>query len=215
MLQIFFDNAGAISWLILVLGAFAAAIFLERFLHYHRVRIDSREFLTGVKNVLRRENIIEAISICDATPGPVARLVKTAILNSEQGNKNIEDVLESAGLVEVPRLEARLTWLATIAEIAQPLGCLGTVLGLMKMFRITQINGPFSDISMLSEGIWTALISAALGLALSVIARAAYNYLIERVNTIVLDMEKTSSDIVQFLLNPSEEHNNSDNKLQQ
>ncbi|MBO4796630.1 MAG: MotA/TolQ/ExbB proton channel family protein, partial [Verrucomicrobia bacterium] len=173
-----------------------------------RAQIDSKEFITGVKNVLRRENQMEALSICDATPGPVARLVKLAILNKNLGTKSVNDAIESAGLIEVPRLETRLSWLATIAEIAQPLGCLGTVLGMIKMFRAMQLAGPFADVNVLSGGIWTALISAALGLALSVTARAGYNYLIERVNNIVLDMEKTSTDITHFLFEPSHDLNN-------
>ncbi len=199
MIQIFFNNAGPVTWLIFILGALGAVIFVERFLHYHRVQIDSKEFITGVKNVLRRENRMEALSICDATPGPVARLVKMAILNQDQGSQYVDDTLESAGLSEVPRLEARLTWLATICEIAQPLGCLGTILGLIKVFRVLQINGPFADVSMFSGGVWQALIAAAMGLALSIIARVAYNYLVERMNSIVLDMEKTATDITRFL----------------
>ncbi|MBO4715990.1 MAG: MotA/TolQ/ExbB proton channel family protein [Verrucomicrobia bacterium] len=208
MLHIFFNNGGTIMWVLLVLGALGAAIFIERLLHYHRAQIDSKEFITGVKNVLRRENQMEALSICDATPGPVARLVKLAILNKNLGTKSVNDAIESAGLIEVPRLETRLSWLATIAEIAQPLGCLGTVLGMIKMFRAMQLAGPFADVNVLSGGIWTALISAALGLALSVTARAGYNYLIERVNNIVLDMEKTSTDITHFLFEPSHDLNN-------
>jgi biopolymer transport protein ExbB len=86
MIQIFFNNAGPVTWLIFILGALGAVIFVERLLHYHRVQIDSKEFITGVKNVLRRENRMEALSICDATPGPVARLVKMAILNQDQGS---------------------------------------------------------------------------------------------------------------------------------
>ena len=60
-------------WLILLASAVALAVFVERVLHYHRAQINSMEFLNGVRNVLRRENLVEAISICDATPGPVAR----------------------------------------------------------------------------------------------------------------------------------------------
>ena len=60
-------------------------LFIERVLHCHRAQINSAEFLNGVRNVLKRDNVVEAISICDATPGPVARLVKTAILNRDRG----------------------------------------------------------------------------------------------------------------------------------
>ena len=200
MFHIFFTHGGPIMWLLFLLGAGGSVIFLERLLHYHRAQINTKEFLTGVKNVLRRDNVVEAVAICDATPGPVARLVKTAIINSEQEPQSVNDVLETAGLAEIPRLEARLSWLAIIAEISQPLGCLGTVLALIKVFRIMEENGPFTHIGMLSGGVWEALIATALGLTLSIVARVGYNYLIDRVNTITLDMEKTATDIISFLL---------------
>ena len=81
------------------------------------------------------ENVVEAISICDATPGPVARLVKTAILNRDNGRDRIREAIEEAGLVEVPRLEEKLNLLATIAQIAPLLGLLGTILGFMEIFQ--------------------------------------------------------------------------------
>ena len=85
--------------LILLAGAVAIVVFIERFFHCHRAQINSTEFLNGVRNVLRRDNVVEAISICDATPGPVARLVKTAILNRDNGRDRVRESLEEAGLV--------------------------------------------------------------------------------------------------------------------
>src|SRR5215470_17206119 len=116
-MQSILNSGGAVFWLILLAGAVAIVVFIERFLHYHRVQINSTEFLNGVRNVLRRDNVVEAISICDATPGPVARLVKTAIINRNQGRERIRESLEDAGLAEVPRLEEKLNLLATIAQL--------------------------------------------------------------------------------------------------
>ena len=77
-------SGGQMIWVILIASAVAIAVFVERLLHYHRAQINSAEFLSGVRNVMKRENVIEAISICDATPGPVARLVKVAILARDE-----------------------------------------------------------------------------------------------------------------------------------
>src|SRR5437868_9303024 len=121
-------NGGPVIWLILIAAATAAVVFVERALFCHRSQINSAEFLNGVRNVLKRDNVVEAVSICDATPGPVARLVKTAILSRENGRERVREALEEAGLAEVPRLEARLHLLATVAQIAPLLGLLGTVL---------------------------------------------------------------------------------------
>ncbi len=186
-------------WLLLAVCAVAVAVFLERFLHYHRAQINSTEFLNGVRNVVRRENIVEAISICEATPGPVARLVKTAILNRERGRDGVREALEEAGLVEVPRLEEKLNLLATIAQIAPLLGLLGTVLGFIRLFLVLQSKGSFASLSDLAQGIWEALICTALGLAVAIPCYAAYNFLVSRVNAIVLDMEKAATEILNIV----------------
>src|SRR5689334_24777898 len=99
---------GPVLWLIILTSAVAIVVFIERFLHCHRAQINSTEFLNGIRNVLRRDNVVEAISICDATHGPVARLVKTAILNRDNGRDRIRESLEEAGLAEVPRLEEKI-----------------------------------------------------------------------------------------------------------
>ncbi|HOW66426.1 MAG TPA: MotA/TolQ/ExbB proton channel family protein [Candidatus Paceibacterota bacterium] len=203
MVPTLLSHGGLMMWLLLVAGAVAIGVFIERYLHYHRAQINSTEFLIGVRNVVRRENIVEAISICDATPGPVARLVKTAILNRERGRDGIREALEEAGLMEVPRLEEKLNLLATIAQIAPLMGLLGTVLGFIKIFRVMQNEGLYANASLLSGGIWEALICTALGLAIAIPCYAGYNYLVSRVNQIVLDMEKAATEILNIVTETS------------
>ena len=198
-LRLFVANGGPVLWIILFASAVALIVFIERFLHCHRAQINSTEFLNGVRNVLKRDNIVEALSICDATPGPVARLVKTAILNRDHGRERVREALEEAGLAEVPRLEEKLNLLATIAQLAPLLGLLGTVLGFIKTFMLMQRQGLNSNFIMLSDGIWQALICAAAGLAVAIPAHAAYNYLVSRVNSIVLDMERAATEIVNIV----------------
>jgi biopolymer transport protein ExbB len=198
-LRLFVANGGPVLWVILFASAVAVLVFIERFLHCHRAQINSTEFLNGVRNVLKRANIVEALSICDATPGPVARLVKTAILNRDHGRERVREALEEAGLAEVPRLEEKLNLLATIAQLAPLLGLLGTVLGFIKTFMLMQKEGLHAHFSLLSDGIWQALICAAAGLAVAIPAHAAYNYLVSRVNSIVLDMERAATEIVNIV----------------
>ncbi len=199
MLPTLLANGGPMMWLLLLTGAVAVAVFVERLLHYHRAQINSTEFLTGVRNVLKRENLVEAISICDATPGPVARLVKTAIMHHEKGRDEVREALEEAGLVEVPRLERKLNLLATIAQITPLMGLLGTVLGFMKLFQIMQTQGFNAPTADLAVGVWQALICTAFGLAVAIPTYAGYNYLVSRVNAIVLDMEKASNEILNIV----------------
>jgi biopolymer transport protein ExbB len=198
----FLTEGGLMIWVIVAASALALAVFFERLLLYHSEQINSTEFLNGVRNVLKRDNIVEALAICDATPGPVPRLVKIAILNRERGREAVREALEDAGSWEVPRLEQKLNLLATIAQIAPLLGLLGTVFGFMSVFRAVQDEGLNTHLQVLSYGIWQALICTAAGLAVSIPSYAGYNYLVSRVNTIVLDMEQVSSEILNIVALP-------------
>src|SRR6266536_411133 len=156
MLPVLLSNGGPMAWLLLFMSAVVIVVFIERLLHYHRAQINSTEFLNGVRNVLKRDNIVEALSICDATPGPVARLVKTAILNRDHGRDRVRESLEEAGLAEVPRLEEKLNLLATIAQLAPLLGLLGTVLGFIETFSLMKDAGMHAHVGQLASGIWQA-----------------------------------------------------------
>ena len=140
-LPVLLANGGLVLWLILLVSAVAVVVFVERFLHFHQAQIDSLEFLNGVRTVLKRNNVVEALSICEATPGPVARLVRTAILSRDQGRERVREALEEAGLAEVPRLEEKLNLLATLAQLAPLLGLLGTVLGFIQTFYPGRASG--------------------------------------------------------------------------
>lgn len=199
MLTTFPFNGGLMLWLILLAGAAAVVVFIERVLHYHRAQINSMEFLNGVRNVLKRDNVVEALSICEATPGPVARLVKVAILNRDKGRDGVREALEETGLIEVPPLEAKLNVLATIAQIAPLMGLLGTVFGFISIFTTLQTKAAVPTMQDLSGGVWQALICTAAGLAVAIPCYAGYNYLVSRVNGIVLDMEKAATEITNIL----------------
>ena len=192
-------HAGPMLWIILFTGAVGIVVFLERFLYCHRSQINSIEFLNGVRTVLKRDNVVEALSICEATPGPVARLVKTAVLNRDQGRDRVREAVEAAGLTEVPRLEEKLDLLATLTRLAPLLGLLGTVLGFMEVFSKIEVAGLNAQVNLLSAGIWQALTCTAAGLAVAIPLHAGHNYLVSRVNSIVLEMERVATEIVNIV----------------
>ena len=199
MLPTLLANGGPVIWLILIAAAAAAVVFVERALYCHRAQINSAEFLNGVRTVIKRGNVVEAIAICDATAGPVARLVKAAILSRELGRDRVREAVEEAGLIEVPRLEEKLNLLATIAQIAPLLGLFGTIIGFIHVFTKLQAAGLYAHLDMLSAGVWESLVCAAAGIALAIPAHAGYNYLVSRVNKIVLDMERAAAEIVNIV----------------
>jgi len=196
-------HGGPVIWLILIAAAIALVVFVERALFCHRSQINSAEFLNGIRTVLKRDNIVEAISICDATPGPVARLVKAAIINREKGRDRVREAVEEAGLTEVPRLEEKLNLLATIAQIAPLLGLFGTVIGFMHLFSQLGVDGLYAHIKDLATGVWEALICAAAGIGVAIPAHAGYNYLVSRINKLVLDMERAAAEIVNIVTEPN------------
>lgn len=198
-LPVILTNGGPVFWLIMLAGAVGVVVFIERFFHCHRAQINSIEFISGVRTVLKRDNVVEAVSICDATPGPVARLVKTAILNREHGRERVREAIEEAGLAEVPRLEAKLNLLATIAQLAPLLGLFGTIWGFMQVFDKMHQAGLSANVNDLAGGIQVALICAGAGLAVAIPAHAGYNYLVSRVSSIVLDMERAATEIVNIV----------------
>ena len=85
-------QGGPMVWVLLLTSAFGITAFLERLLYYHRAQIYSSEFMAGVRTVLKNDNVVEAVAICDATPGPVARMAKLGILNREQSHDRLRAV---------------------------------------------------------------------------------------------------------------------------
>jgi biopolymer transport protein ExbB len=193
------DRGGPVMWLILACSVVAGAVFLERMLHLHRAQIRATDFLQGIYNILRRGNIAEAVSICEETPGPVAYIVRAAILAHDQEREVLSQRITQAGASEIPRLERNLNLLLTLAQVTPLLGLLGTVLGMMEALAAMQQNAPLVHSGDLSGGLWQALVSSAAGLAVAIPTYAAHNFLAGRVDSIVLDMERASGEILSFL----------------
>lgn len=184
---------------LLLVSATMILVVVDRYLVYHRERINLSEFLAGVRNVLRRDNVVEAVSICDATPGPVARLMKAAILARDGGRARVEEAMQEVGMLEVPRLEARLNVLATIGRIAPLLGLLGTLFGFIGVFQDLQSNSGFAAPAQMFRHLWQALYSAAGGLGIAIVSETAHNFLVARVNAIALDMERASQEALRMV----------------
>jgi len=199
-------KGGPIMYLLLLCSVIAVSIFLERLIHFHRSSIDTQKFMAGVRNILRKKNYTEAITICDETPGPIANTIKMGIMCHEKKREQIKESIEEASLYEIPLLERKLMILATIAHITPLLGLLGTVSGMINAFKsIVNNPGPISP-AVLSEGIWEALITTAAGLVVAIPTYVAYNYLVSRVESFVFEMEKCSTEVVNLLSEGKDEY---------
>ena len=191
-------DGGPVMWLILACSVIATFIFLEKLFYLHRVQVNVGDLVRGLINVLKRGNIVEAVSLCDDTPGPAAHVLRSAILSYEQGEEDVAKSIEDAALDEIPRLEARMNILATIAYIAPLLGLLGTVFGMIEVFNQIKEIGAFVNSKNLASGISKALYTTGGGLCVAIPCYIAYNYLVSRIEAITLDMEKAASEIVYF-----------------
>ena len=187
-------DAGIIMWIILGCSLLAVFIFIGKWFQFHRAQVNVRELVSGLVNVLQRDGMIEALTLCDNTPGPVARIL-TAAIQAYQNEDDIRRAIDDAVLVELPRLESHLNVLGTLAKVAPLLGLLGTVLGMQETFSAMRSSMALND---LSGGISTALVTTGAGLTLAVPCLIAYNYLVARVETFCIEMEKASSEIIYF-----------------
>lgn len=194
------QSGGPVMAAMVFISILAALLFFSKLLQFHRAQIQAADFLQGLYNVLRRGNAAEAVAICEDTPGPVAHLVRAAILKVEESPEEIAKAIQQAGLIEIPRMEHRLNLLATLGKIAPMLGLLGTVLSLMDSMRILHANAPLTNADDLANGMWTALLTTAAGLTVAIPIYAGYNLLVSRIESLVLDMEFAGSDILAFLL---------------
>lgn len=197
------NQGGLIAWLIVAAGAVALAVFLERALHLHRARIMWDDFLKGVINILRRNNITEALAICDDTPGPVAIITRTAILRRTEKRSVICEAVENVGDAEIARMERRLAVIATVAHVAPLLGLLGTVYSMMGAMLVMRQQAPLVQSVDLAEWLMKALGLTALGLLVAIFSYAAYNLLVVKIERIVLDMRAAASEIIAFLMGTS------------
>jgi biopolymer transport protein ExbB len=192
-------QGGPALYVIVGAGLLAFIVFIERSLHLHRARIRADDFLKGIQNILRRKNVEEALTICDDTPGPVAYLVKTAILQRNERKESLRTALEEARLAEISRMERRLVVIATVAQLAPLLGLLGTVLGMVDAVLAMYSEAPLIQSADVLAGAVRALVCTAAGLTVAIPCYAAFNLLVVKIDRIVLDMDRTVLEIVAFL----------------
>lgn len=210
----FMNQGGPIMWIIAFAGLLAVMVFVERSLHLHRARIKSDDFLSGIVNNVRRDHIREAMTLCDETPGPVAYIVKTAIMHRHEDKVALREAVDEAGIGEISRMERRLVVVATVGQIAPLLGLLGTVLGLFDGLLVMQRETPLIHSPDLLYSLRHALSTTAAGLMVAIPCYAAFNLLVVKIDRIVLDMERAGREIIAFLKGDAEQDAGNNSNVQ-
>lgn len=199
---------GPAMWILYGLSTFALALIFERAVYLHRAQIRTTDFLRGLFNVLGDDQpvsaakVIEAISICDQTEAPVARMMRAAILSWDEGAVSVRKAMEEAGRAEVPRLERSIALLLSLGQAAPVAGLLGTVLGMISLLMQMDQNASQTFSGSNAGGLATAYISTAFGLLVALMAYTGYNFLAARVESLLLDMERACSDVEKRLMQP-------------
>lgn len=187
-------------WVLLALALIAVVLFVERTLYLHRGQIRAKAFVDGVKNILAKRRLVEALTVCEETPGPVASVVKAALLHADEPADAMRFHVQEAATIELPALERRLGAIAAVAQVAPLVGLLGTMLGMIATFQGFEKGGPYAMAGALSSGMWQALLATAGSLMLAIPAHLAHHFLTGRVRAIVRDVEWSGNEIMKYLL---------------
>lgn len=184
---------------LLLLSAAAIAIFVERVLTIKKSSKTPTDLLNQVKSLVSEGKIDQAKMMCSQNETPIAKMLEKGISRIGSPLKNIEVSIENVGKIEIYRLEKNLSLLATISGAAPMIGFLGTVTGMIQAFiAIAQEEGSVSP-KLLSEGIYEAMITTAVGLSVGIVAYLGYNYLVTQVQKIIHKMEYTSVEFIDLL----------------
>lgn len=195
----YFQQGGSVLWAILAINAVVVFLIAQRALYVHRSSLRGRDFLNGIINNLRRGNIMEAIALCDDTPGPIPLMARAAILEHQQGGRRIGPAMQDIGIVEIARLEKHLPLLLTLAQTAPVLGLIGTCVGMWEMLHVLQQQAPLIHAGDLGAGLGRALITTIAGLSTGAIGWVGHAFVVTRINAVVLEMERAYTEILQAL----------------
>ena len=185
------------------MGVASIVIFFERFFELRRAQIDYQDFIKGVVNILSGGGEDEAIAICEDAAVPVANIVATAIRHRNGSATALREAVDSQGHVEASRLDRRLASLAIIGQVAPLIGLLGTIIGFMRSVMLVNTQELVTRADLVGSSM-EALVSAALGLAVTIPVTVMYGILRIRMERLVVELEAAASQIVSYLSSEKE-----------
>ena len=195
-------KGGWLMIVLLVLSIIAIYIFGQKWWLISRAGKVDKNFMKDIRDYIHEGKIKSAIDLCERFDSPIARLVQKGIERIGRPLNDIQTAVENVGNAEVARLEKGLPILATIAGGAPMIGFLGTVIGMVQAFFNMSQAGNNIDITLLSSGIYTAMITTVGGLIVGIIAYFGYNYLTSKVSNVVFQMESSTIEFMDLLDEP-------------
>jgi biopolymer transport protein ExbB len=196
------QKGGWIMIVLLVLSIVALFIFIQRFMIIRRANKKDEGFMNRIKDYIHDGKISSAINLCHNTNSPSARMIEKGISRLGRPMNDVLVAIENVGNIEVAKLEKGFSIIATIAAGAPMLGFLGTVTGMVRAFFDMANAGTNVDISLLSSGIYEALVTTVGGLIVGIVALFAYNYLVAQVDNVVNNLEAQTMEFMDLLNEP-------------
>lgn len=193
------------GWIMLVLALLSVVCFYILFERIFVIRAAAKEdplFMDKIKDYIRSGEVKAAVSYCRGVNTPSARMIEKGISRLGRPTQDVQAAIENAGNIEVAKLEKGLTIMATISSGAPMIGFLGTVTGMVRAFFEMANAGNNIDITLLSGGIYEAMITTVGGLVVGIIAMFAYNYLVTLVDGVVNKMEAKTMAFMDMLNEP-------------
>lgn len=188
-------SGGPVLVAIVAVSIYALYVFLARFLKLSRERMDSERLMGRVNAAVRDRDLDAALDACEAHGGPVARVLRSALLRLPYGRSAVESALQEATIEEEQHLARGIRPLATVAQISPLMGLLGTVAGMIIAFAEISQQGT-GDPAVLADGIGQALVTTAAGLIVAIPALIGQNVLSSRVDSILLDIERRREELM-------------------
>jgi biopolymer transport protein ExbB len=187
---------------IAVLSVIAVYIFVERYFAIRKAAKTDENFMNRIKDYIHDGKIESALTLCQSTDSPIARMIEKGIQRIGRPLSDINTAIENVGRLEIFKLERGLPALATAAGGAPMLGFLGTVTGMVKAFYDMAMAGNNIDIGILSSGIYEAMVTTVAGLVVGIIAFFAYNILVANVEKVVNGLEAHTTEFMDLLNEP-------------
>ena len=199
--KLFIEGGAGFMATVLLCLIFGLAIAIAKIITLSIAQTDNKKLLAKIENALQNEGVDKAYEICTETPGPVARIFTQGLmrLKNGQGIEKAEKSVIEYGSVEMAKLESGLSWITLFIAIAPMLGFMGTVIGMIQAFDAIEIAGDISP-ALVAGGMKVALITTVGGLVVAIILQLFYNYLVSKMDSIVVDMEDSSITLVDMLV---------------
>ncbi len=185
-----------------LLFVIAVYVFTERLLYIRKASKIEENFMNIIRDNIVTGNISAARSMAKNTNNPVARIIDKGIQRIGKPIDAIEKSMENVGKLEMYKMERNLNILSLIAGIAPMFGFLGTIFGMFQLFFRLASTGEFTIQSM-ADGIYTKLISSAVGLIIGLMAYIAHNFLTTQIDKTANKMEASSAEFVDILQEPT------------